>query len=69
MDKYFEEINPKSKVKKPDLPEDEIVNSDGEIDSEKLRLLKKRKIAPLEEIDHSKKTYESVKTVFFYVSV
>jgi hypothetical protein len=52
----------KPEVKEEDKYND-ILNSDGELDEEKLHQYKKRKIAPLEEIDHTRNTYERVKTV------
>jgi hypothetical protein len=39
------------------------MDSDGELDQDKFRQFKKRKMEQLPEVDHSQKKYETVKTV------
>lgn len=66
MDSYFKELN---KEVKPAAKEEDkygdLLNSDGEIDEEKMHQYKKRRMAPLEQVDHTQNAYEHVKTVSF----
>ena len=73
IDKFISELGPKPEEEKKDKVNIEfcnmkekygdIMDSEGELDTDKFRKFKKRKMNALREVDHNAKTYERVKTV------